>query len=51
MWVYATDLLAPSHDDDDDKDNGDCDVMGQARLTSIVKEPARRLLLLLLRRE
>ncbi len=44
MWVYTADLLAPSHDDNDDNDDGD--VMGQARPTFIIEEPARRLLLL-----
>ena len=46
LWVYAADLLAPSNDDDDDGDNNGDGVMGQARLTSIVEEPAWRLLLL-----
>ncbi len=38
LWVYTVNLLAPSNDEDDD--NKDGDVMGQARLTSIVEEPA-----------
>ena len=49
LWVYTVNLLASSNDDDDDHKDGD--LMGQARLTSIVEEPARRLLILPLRRE
>ena len=49
LWVYATDLLAPFHEDDNN--NNDGNVMGQARPTSIFEEPAQRLLLIPLRRE
>ncbi len=41
MWVYATDLLAPSHDDDDDDDNDDGNVMGYY-LNRRIRHPSSR---------